>query len=88
MTPFQPRLRKLTLTLHVTASVGSLGAVAALLARAVARPTSTSPQTVRGAHLAKDVVGWYVIAPFSFASLPTGPIQSFGTVWDCCATTG
>ncbi|MEN8652213.1 hypothetical protein ABCR94_16785 [Streptomyces sp. 21So2-11] len=81
MTPFPPRLRKLTLTLHVTSSVGWLGAVAAFLALAVAGLTSTSPQTVRGAYLAMDVIGWYVIVPFSVASLLTGLVQSLGTVW-------
>ncbi|MFI6341069.1 hypothetical protein [Streptomyces sp. NPDC050535] len=28
-----------------------------------------------------DVVGWYVIVPFSAASLLTGLVQSLGTVW-------
>ncbi|MGW7331948.1 hypothetical protein ACWGIU_25830 [Streptomyces sp. NPDC054840] len=81
MTPFPPRLRKLTLTVHVTASVGWLGAVAAFLALAVAGLTSGAPQTVRGAYLAMDVIGWYVIVPFSVASLLTGLAQSLGTVW-------
>ncbi|MFD4248047.1 hypothetical protein ACFWP3_41720 [Streptomyces sp. NPDC058525] len=81
MSPFPPRLRKLALTLHVTSSVGWLGAVAAFLALAVAGLTSGAPQTVRGAYLAMDVVGWYVIVPFSVASLLTGVVQSFGTVW-------
>ncbi|MBT2398760.1 hypothetical protein [Streptomyces sp. ISL-100] len=81
MTPFPPRLRKLTLTLHVTASVGWLGAVAVFLALAIAGLTSSAPQTVRGAYLAMDVVGWYVIVPFSVASLLTGAVQSLGTVW-------
>ncbi|OUC91484.1 hypothetical protein CA983_39555 [Streptomyces swartbergensis] len=76
-----PRVRKLTLTLHVTSSVGWLGAVAAFLALAVAGLTSSAPQTVRGAYLAMDVIGWYVIVPFSVASLLTGLVQSFGTVW-------
>jgi hypothetical protein len=79
--PFPPRLRKLTLTLHVTSSVGWLGAVAAFLALAVAGLSSSSPQTVRGAYLAMDVVGWCVIVPFSVASLLTGLVQSLGTVW-------
>ncbi|MFD9412589.1 hypothetical protein ACFWBN_37070 [Streptomyces sp. NPDC059989] len=81
MSPFPPRLRKLAHTLHVTSSVGWLGAVAAFLALAVAGLTSGAPQTVRGAYLAMDVVGWYVIVPFSVASLLTGVVQSFGTVW-------
>ncbi|WP_251016554.1 hypothetical protein [Streptomyces sp. ISL-99] len=49
MNPFPPRLRKLALTLHVTSSVGWLGAVAAFLALAVTGLTSSTPQTVRGA---------------------------------------
>ncbi|WP_244207297.1 hypothetical protein [Streptomyces swartbergensis] len=81
MTLLPPRVRKLTLTLHVTSSVGWLGAVAAFLALAVAGLTSSAPQTVRGAYLAMDVIGWYVIVPFSVASLLTGLVQSFGTVW-------
>ncbi|MGX1886314.1 hypothetical protein AR457_39380 [Streptomyces agglomeratus] len=81
MTPFPPRLRKLALTLHVTSSVGWLGAVAAFLALAVAGLTSSSSQMVRGAYLAMDVLGWYVIVPFSIASLLTGLVQSLGTVW-------
>ncbi|WP_256355712.1 hypothetical protein [Streptomyces sp. PKU-EA00015] len=81
MTLFPPRLRKLTLTLHVACSVGWLGAVAAFLALAVTGLTSNAPQTVRGAYLAMDVIGWYVIVPFSAASLLTGLVQSLGTVW-------
>ncbi|MFG3268876.1 hypothetical protein [Streptomyces bobili] len=81
MSPFPPRLRKLVLTLHVTSSVGWLGAVAAFLALAVAGLTSGAPQTVWGAYLAMDVVGWYVIVPFSVACLLSGLVQSFGTAW-------
>ncbi|MFD7323187.1 hypothetical protein ACFV9D_19160 [Streptomyces sp. NPDC059875] len=81
MTPFPPRLRKLTLTLHVTASVGWLGAVAAFLALAIAGLTSTSSATVRGAYLAMDLVGWFVIVPFGVAALLTGVVQSLGSVW-------
>ncbi|MFE9399362.1 hypothetical protein [Streptomyces flavidovirens] len=81
MSPFQPRLRKLTLTLHVTSSVGWLGAVAAFLALAVTGLTTSTPQTARGAYLAMDVVGWYVIVPLSVASLLSGLVQSLGTVW-------
>ncbi|MGW7134145.1 hypothetical protein ACWGIA_38220 [Streptomyces bobili] len=81
MSPFPPRLRKLALTLHVTSSVGWLGAVAAFLALAVAGLTSGAAQTVRGAYLAMDVVGWYVIVPLSVACLLSGLVQSLGTEW-------
>ena len=76
-----PRLRKLALTAHVTSSVGWLGAVAGFLALAVAGLTSPDAQTVRAAYLAMELTGWYVILPFSLASLLTGLVQSLGTTW-------
>ncbi len=81
MTPFPPQLRKLTLTLHVAASVGWLGAVAAFLALAVAGLSSSAPQTAQGSYVAMELVGWPVIVPLSIASLLTGVLQSLGTVW-------
>jgi hypothetical protein len=76
-----PRLRKLALTAHVTSSVGWLGAVAAVLALAVAGLTSEDAETVRAAYLAMEVTGWFVIVPLAFASLATGLVQSLGTTW-------
>ena len=76
-----PGLRKLTLTAHVTASVGWLGAVAATLALGVAVLTSRNVETVRAAYLALELSGWYVLLPFAFASLLTGIVQSVGTPW-------
>ncbi len=76
-----PPVRKAMLTVHVTVSVGWLGAVAASLALAVAALTSRDVQVVRGAYLAMDVLGWAVLVPISVASLLTGVVQSLGTVW-------
>ena len=76
-----PRLRKLALTAHVTASVGWLGAVVAFLALSVAGLTSQDPQTVRGAYLVMELTGWIVLLPLSLASLLTGLISSLGSVW-------
>jgi hypothetical protein len=50
-----PRLRKLALTTHVTASVGWLGAVIAFLALSIAGLTSQDPQTVQGAYLVMEL---------------------------------
>ena len=75
------RLRTFALTVHVTSSVGWLGAVAAFLALAVAGLTSQDAQTVRGAYLVMDLTGWFVLVPLSLASLFTGLIQSLGTEW-------
>jgi hypothetical protein len=76
-----PRLRKLTLTAHVTFSVGSLGAVAGFLALAVAGLTSQDAQMVRAAYLAMDLTARFVILPLLFAALLTGLVQSLGTTW-------
>jgi hypothetical protein len=76
-----PWLRKLTLTAHVAASVGWLGAVAAFLALALGGLLHPDPQRVRAAYLVMDWVGWWVIVPASVASLLTGLVQSLGTRW-------
>ena len=75
------RVRRVALTAHVTASVGWLGAVAAFLALAVAGVASGDEQRVRGAYVAMELTGWYVIVPLSLASLLTGVVQSLGTTW-------
>ena len=76
-----PRTRKLLLTVHVSVSVGWLGAVSAFLALAVAALRSGDPAVVRGAYLAMDVTGWWVLVPLSVACLLTGVVQSLGTHW-------
>jgi hypothetical protein len=76
-----PRLRKFTLTAHVTSSVGWLGAVAAYLALAIAGLTSHDGQMVRAAFLAMELIGWFVIVPCGLAALLTGLVQSLGTEW-------
>ena len=77
----RPRLRKLALTAHVTVSVGWLGAAAAFLALAIAALVSVGAETVRGAYVGMEVVGWYVIVPFCLAALVTGLVVSLGTPW-------
>lgn len=75
------RTRKFALTAHVTSSVGWLGAVATFLALATIALASDDAQLVRGAYLAMDATGWYVIVPFALASLLTGVVQALGTEW-------
>lgn len=77
----RPGLRQLALTAHVSTSVGWLGAVAASLALAVAGLVGDDLETVRGAYLNLELVGWYVLVPLSFASLLTGLVSSLGTSW-------
>ena len=76
-----PGLRKFALVVHVTSSVGWLGAVVAFLALAVAGLTSREGQTVRAAYLAMKLTTWYVIVPLNVAALLTGLVSSLGTPW-------
>jgi hypothetical protein len=76
-----PSLRKLVLTLHVSASVGSLGAVAAFLALSVVGITSEKAEIVRAMYPAMELIARFVIVPLVFASVITGVVQSLGTPW-------
>lgn len=83
-----PAVRKLALTVHLTSSVGWIGAVLAYLALGAAAATSSDPQTVRAAWTAMDLTGWWVIVPLALAALLTGLVMSLGTHWASFATTG
>ena len=76
-----PGLRKFALTVHLTFSVGWIGAVVAYLALGVSAVTSQDAQTVRAAWIAMELIGWYVIVPLALASLLTGLVMSLGTPW-------
>src|SRR5919107_2322247 len=76
-----PGLRKFALTVHLTVSVGWIGAVIAYLALGVSAVTSEDPQTVRAAWIAMEKIGWYVIVPLALAALLTGVVMSLGTPW-------
>lgn len=76
-----PGFRKFALTVHVVSSVGWLGAVAASLAVGVAGLVSQDVQAVRGSYVTLELMGWFVLLPFSLASLLTGLIQALGTRW-------
>src|SRR3712207_2002873 len=76
-----PRLRKLALALHLTVSVGWIGAAIAYLALGVSAVTSRDTQTMRAAWIAMELTGWYVIVPLALAALLTGLVMSLGTPW-------
>ena len=76
-----PRLRKLALTAHITFSVGWLGAVAGFLVLSIAGLTSQNAEVVRGAYLAMNLIGLFIIVPMSLAAFATGLIQALGTEW-------
>src|SRR5260370_5516456 len=76
-----PALRKLTITAHVTFSVGWLGAVAAFLVLSIAGLTSHDAEVVRGAYLSMDLISRFIVIPMCFAALATGLLQALGTPW-------
>ncbi|WP_240740858.1 hypothetical protein [Deinococcus sp. Arct2-2] len=78
--PLTPGLRKFSLTVHVSASMGWLGAVAAFLALAVTGVTSADVQTVRAISIALEPLTRWVIVPLALASLLSGVVQAHGRV--------
>ncbi|MGH3383527.1 MAG: DUF2269 domain-containing protein [Nocardioidaceae bacterium] len=76
-----PGTRKLLLTVHVTSSVGWLGAIAAYIALNVSALAGDDEQTIRAAYLMMDVVMRYALIPLATASLATGIAQALGTPW-------
>jgi hypothetical protein len=79
--PMAPRSSKLTLTSHISFSVGWLGAVAVFLSLAIVALTTTELQVAQAAFVAMEISTLYVIIPFCLASLITGLIQAVGTRW-------
>lgn len=76
-----PGLTKLSLIVHLSSSVGWLGAVAGYIALDVTVATSHEAQTLRAAYMGMGLIASFVIVPLAFASLVTGLIQSLGTKW-------
>ena len=62
-----PWARKLSLATHLAVSVGWVGAVAAYLALDLTVATGESPEVLRGAYLAMDLVAGAVIVPLAIA---------------------
>ena len=76
-----PGLRKFVLTVHLSCSVGWLGAVIAYLVLGVSAATARDVQTVRAAWIAMEVTGWFAIVPLAVAALLTGLVISLGSPW-------
>lgn len=74
-------LRKLVLIVHLTVSVGWIGAVAAYLTLGIGATISPSADTLRSAWMSMGMIGQFVIVPCSLMSLFTGLILSLGTKW-------
>lgn len=75
------RTRRAMLSIHLTASVGWIGAVLGYLALAMTAATTSDAQVMRSAWMGMALVGWYVICPLALASLFTGILMAAGTPW-------
>jgi hypothetical protein len=74
------RESKVTLTTHITFSVGWIGTVAAFLALSIVGLIGND-QTVRSCYISMEVVALFIIVPFCLLSLVTGLVQALGTHW-------
>src|ERR687895_752957 len=77
----RPAVRKFALSAHLTFSVGWIGTVVAYLALGLLAVNSSDAANVRGAWMAMELIGWYVIVPLAVASFLTGLLMALGTKW-------
>lgn len=76
-----PGLRKLALAVHLTVSVGWIGAVLAYVGLVLAAQASQEAQTVRAARVGMEAIASKVLVPLAYASLLTGLVMALGTKW-------
>ncbi len=76
-----PRVRRLALSIHLTCSVGWIGAVLAYLGLGISAVNTSNAATVRSAWTAMELIGWYVLVPLAVLSLLSGVVMALGTKW-------
>ena len=78
---FPPPVRKAALAVHLTVSVGWVGAAGSYVALAVAAARSDDAELIRGSWSAMELIGWYVLVPAAIATVLTGVLLALGTRW-------
>jgi hypothetical protein len=78
---FSPAVRRALLTLHVTNSVGLLGAISAFLALSIAGLAARGGTNLGATYGAMDLVAWTVVTPLALTALATGIVQGLATPW-------
>lgn len=76
-----PPVRKLLLAVHLTCSIGWVGAVFAYLVLALAVPSSNRVETIRSAWIGMELIGWYAVVPLAVSTVATGLLLALGTRW-------
>jgi hypothetical protein len=74
-------LRRVVLTIHITTSVGWLGAVVAYLALDIIATVSQDMSAARAAYFGMDVIIGYVIVPLAFTSVLIGIANALSAPW-------
>ena len=77
----RPWLRKLLLAMHITASVGWVGAIVCYIAVNVAALTSSNQTVVRGSYLLLEPMLTYAITPLAVVALISGIVLALATPW-------
>lgn len=75
------RVRKLILIVHLTVSVGWIGAVGAYIPFDITAATSQDSETLRTAYIAMALIASNVLVPLALATVSTGLVISLGTRW-------
>lgn len=73
--------RKLTLAIHLSSSVGWLGAVVAYLVLDLTVATSSDVSAIRSAWTGMALIISWAILPLALASVVTGLVLALGTKW-------
>jgi len=76
-----PTPRRVLLIVHISVSVGWMGAAAAYVALNVPALAGADEQSMRAAYLMMPIVADYVLVPLSVATVVTGLALALGTRW-------
>lgn len=78
---FTPAIRRLTYTMHITSSLGWVGAVIVFIVLALIGLTTADETTTRGVYLVMAPAAWFALVPLAHVSLLSGLALCLGTAW-------
>jgi hypothetical protein len=81
MSPLSPRMRRTVLTVHIVASVGLLGDVAAVLAVNLRAAATSDPAFAATSYELLSMFSLVFGIPLSFVALISGTVLGLGSKW-------
>ena len=69
------------MAVHLTVSVGWIGAVVCYLGLGVLAVTTEDPAAIRSAWISLEFLGWVVIVPLATTAFISGVVMALGTKW-------